>query len=208
MDRRIARTRRYLRQALMTLVQQKPLDDITIQEITDTADTARITFYRHYKDKNELLADCLYQIYEDLKDSLTIPESIPQSQIGSIIQIQTNSWYQYIAANRSLFKTLFTGSMAYTVRQQLRHIITQQTITVIQNTPSLQVHTAPLDIILVYIADTQINLISWWLETDANYSPELLAEMSVRLIESGAFHFLNKKVEPGDISYTPFQMPQ
>jgi AcrR family transcriptional regulator len=54
-DPRIARTRDKLGEALIALMQQKPFDDITVQEVLDRAGIGRSTFYAHYRDKNDLL---------------------------------------------------------------------------------------------------------------------------------------------------------
>ena len=56
-DRRKDRTRQWFQQALLDLIQERGYEDITIQDIVDRANTARVTFYRHYKDKEELLRE-------------------------------------------------------------------------------------------------------------------------------------------------------
>lgn len=55
MDRRIRHTRDRFGDALIKLVQEKPFDTITVQDILDRADVGRSTFYVHYRDKNDLL---------------------------------------------------------------------------------------------------------------------------------------------------------
>src|SRR5260370_3151354 len=55
MDRRSARTRRALHEALISLILRKGYDAITVQEIIDQADIGRATFYAHYRGKEDLL---------------------------------------------------------------------------------------------------------------------------------------------------------
>jgi len=55
MDRRAARTRRALHEALISLILRKGYDAVTIQEIIDEADVGRATFYAHYRGKEDLL---------------------------------------------------------------------------------------------------------------------------------------------------------
>jgi AcrR family transcriptional regulator len=50
-DPRIRRTRQLLQGALRTLMQEKSFDEISVQDITDTATVNRATFYDHYTDK-------------------------------------------------------------------------------------------------------------------------------------------------------------
>jgi AcrR family transcriptional regulator len=54
-DPRIRRTRTLLQGALRKLMQNKSFDDISVQDITETATVNRATFYDHYTDKYALL---------------------------------------------------------------------------------------------------------------------------------------------------------
>jgi AcrR family transcriptional regulator len=54
-DPRIRRTRQLLQSALRTLMQTRSLDEVSVQDITDTATVNRATFYDHYTDKYALL---------------------------------------------------------------------------------------------------------------------------------------------------------
>jgi AcrR family transcriptional regulator len=55
LDPRIRRTRQLLQQALDKLLEKKGFDEISVQDITDTATVNRATFYDHYADKFALL---------------------------------------------------------------------------------------------------------------------------------------------------------
>ena len=50
-DPRIRRTRQLLQSALRSLLPDKNLDEISVQDITDSATVNRATFYDHYTDK-------------------------------------------------------------------------------------------------------------------------------------------------------------
>ena len=54
-DPRIRRTRQLLQGALLTLMQTKGFDEISVLDITDAATVNRATFYDHYTDKYSLL---------------------------------------------------------------------------------------------------------------------------------------------------------
>ena len=54
-DRRVKKTKRQLRQALMHLMTEKPSRSISVRELAERADINRGTFYIHYKDVSDLL---------------------------------------------------------------------------------------------------------------------------------------------------------
>lgn len=54
-DRRVRKTQTAIKDALITLLEKKRFEEITIQEISDLADVNRSTFYTHFIDKYDLL---------------------------------------------------------------------------------------------------------------------------------------------------------
>ncbi|MBQ2218094.1 MAG: TetR/AcrR family transcriptional regulator, partial [Firmicutes bacterium] len=54
-DRRAKRSRRLLKEGLLSLMQEKKFKDISARDITESADLNRGTFYLHYPDTQALL---------------------------------------------------------------------------------------------------------------------------------------------------------
>src|SRR5881392_1785654 len=52
-DPRVRRTRDALGDALIALVQEKPFESITVQDLLDRAGVGRSTFYAHFSDKDD-----------------------------------------------------------------------------------------------------------------------------------------------------------
>src|SRR5688572_2762159 len=63
-DARVRRTRDALGDALVALMQEKPFDTITVQDVLDRAKVGRSTFYSHYSDKDDLLMSDAEEFYE------------------------------------------------------------------------------------------------------------------------------------------------
>ena len=58
-DRRVARTRNALYDALVTLILRKGYEATTVQDLLDEANVGRATFYSHFTSKEDLLARSL-----------------------------------------------------------------------------------------------------------------------------------------------------
>lgn len=65
-DRRIKYTKMVLRQALLEILQEKSIDQVTVKEICERADVNRSTFYVHYGSPQELLGSIQQQMYEEI----------------------------------------------------------------------------------------------------------------------------------------------
>lgn len=63
-DRRIQRTRNLLGAALVSLLQERDFDDISVQDVLDRAGVGRATFYVHYRDKTDLFLSDVEDFFE------------------------------------------------------------------------------------------------------------------------------------------------
>jgi len=70
-DSRVQRTRRALFDAFSGLVLEQPYDDISIAEIIQQAGIARSTFYQHFKNKDDILADSMSPMLDVLAATAT-----------------------------------------------------------------------------------------------------------------------------------------
>lgn len=54
-DKRVLATKKNLLHALITLLEEKSIEEVTVRELTKRAKVNRGTFYLHYEDKHDLL---------------------------------------------------------------------------------------------------------------------------------------------------------
>lgn len=57
-DKRVERTKGYLREALEELLREKPLERITVTEVLARAEVSKNAFYTHYGSLTALVEDC------------------------------------------------------------------------------------------------------------------------------------------------------
>lgn len=63
-DKRVIKTKAILRDSLITLLERKPLKQISVTELTELADVNRSTFYFYYDDIYDMVDKMLGDIYE------------------------------------------------------------------------------------------------------------------------------------------------
>lgn len=55
----------HLTNALLALLRDKPLEDISVSELCDLASVGRASFYRNFENKEEILRDYVHQIFTE-----------------------------------------------------------------------------------------------------------------------------------------------
>lgn len=180
-DPRVRKTRRGLQEAFVRLILKKGYDDISIQDIATEAEAARVTFYRHYRDKEELLTDCLNTLYDEL-----VTKTEPLTREGFLGGYSPISvLYAHIEEQEQLYRILFSSRGTQTVIERMRHYLAQGAIESIRTSGRELQFSIPLEIIAYHVVSAQIGLAIWWLDHDKPYPPSYMAQISLWLSLSG-----------------------
>lgn len=70
-DNRVRVTKMFIRQALLTLLKEKPLQNITVRELCQAAGINRGTFYTHYRDIYDLMEQIEEELTEEFQKKMT-----------------------------------------------------------------------------------------------------------------------------------------
>ena len=174
-DRRGPRTRRLLRDALISLILEKGYDAVTVQDITDRANLGRATFYLHFKNgKDQLLMNSLREMFDDLKGRITPPTTdIPLGDMA-LRMIPFQHAFEYRDLYRvTLLSQQGTAAIVNGIREYLAGSLRERIDVAIGEHQPL----VPLDVLANYLAGAMISLISWWLKQESNYTAEQMADM-------------------------------
>ena len=71
-SRRVRMTKRLMKDALLELLEQEELSNISVTAICERADVHRSTFYKYYKDP----ADLFMKLEEDFLDRIPLPPPV------------------------------------------------------------------------------------------------------------------------------------
>jgi AcrR family transcriptional regulator len=71
-DERARRTRDRLGNAFVALIHEKPIENVTVQDVLNRAKVGRSTFYLHFRDKNDLLLSQLEVFLETMSTLLSV----------------------------------------------------------------------------------------------------------------------------------------
>lgn len=186
-DRRAVRTRRALREALISLILEKGYDAITVQDITDRADLNRGTLYLHYRDKQDLLLSSSQDVFDDLIAQLT--PVTPEHLTINIAEQNLTLIYQHVAAHADFYRVMLGDRGVPPFTKQLRQIIAQWCLLRLEALRALgaPLTTLPAELIANFISGAIIGVAAWWLEHDMPITPEVLAQYTLQLAASGLY---------------------
>ena len=194
MDRRVSRTRRQLRDALMALILEKGYNNVTIEDITQRADLGRTTFYLHFHDKDDLLLKSLDAIAEELQNQVQ-QMSGHQLDKQKLFSNPVAIIFRHIEENRTLYRIIVKGEANKVVlrihdiiEKGFMNFLDQRLKEFIRPKPDL-----PLELVAGYFASAMVGFTIWWLEKELPYTADEAADLFVKLFFRGAAEMLNLK---------------
>lgn len=178
-DRRVRRTRRLLREALISLVLEKDLEDITIKEITERADVAYVTFFRHYDAVGELLMEVLEEQFRELR--IRVETAARDAQDGERNIVEGTLIFEHVRDNSGLYQILLNSESATLTRRRVK-----DTIAALFDRTCQPLHEGtgliPGELAADHIATALLGLIRWWLDKDMLEATGRMGEIYNRLI--------------------------
>jgi AcrR family transcriptional regulator len=179
-DQRIRRTHERLGSALVALIQERPIDEVTVQDVLDRASVGRSTFYLHFRDKDDLLLSQLEMFLENMSTALSIRKEashrvVPVAELFAHIGNQ-NKLYRALADSGRLndFFDLAQGYFARGIERRL--------------TESKRLSKLPqreLGARSVALAGSMLSLLRWWLDRAEKESPRTIDELFHRMVWNG-----------------------
>lgn len=179
-DLRVRRTRTALGTALLELIQQKPVNDVTVQDVLDRSGVGRSTFYLHFRDKDDLLISQLEMFLELMSTALSVrgdksDRVVPVEEMFAHIGNQ-NQLYRVLADSGHLkdFWDLAEGYFARGIEQRLNESGRLKNL----SQRELAARAAAL-------SGSLLSLLRWWLDRGEKETPQEMDQIFHRMVWKG-----------------------
>ena len=161
-DLRTRRTRLALRDALLDLIQTKGFDAIVVQDLADRAMINRVTFYKHYRDKYDLLEHTMQDLLAELSGPVGKLLEVPEDQAVFDALVH---WLESVSRHASFYRAMLgkQGNPAFAA--QLRGYLEAMVSEIILQQRPRPAVVAPEGLVdLRFIASGFLGVTEWWLE--------------------------------------------
>ena len=171
-DARVRRTRKAIREAIITMLLEMPYEEITVRGIAKQAGISYKTFYLHYQDQHELEMTILNQILRELSQAPIPPTTldIAESNALRLLNLSQNMTRSILALTKSPLRFEF-GRLA---NQFAGAEVLRFEIEGLQGETMRQQRLRQL--IVTHFMRNIIDLVGWWLDNDQPFPPEEMAE--------------------------------
>lgn len=186
-DRRVRKTKRLLKEGLCKLLKEKSIKEITIQNITDSVDLNRRTFYLHYNDIYDLLESMendFINHFEELHNNFVLSQDNPKEYIEVL--------FKYIDDNIDIFKVLLTNKESNFVKK----ITTKATFNGLKEHNCLNKNSEKSLYLLTFTISGVIGTLKKWASEDSNLSSsEIFALLHDMVSTISEFYMKNRENE-------------
>ncbi len=179
-DERIRRTHERLGKALVHLIQEKPLDEVTVQEVLDRSSVGRSTFYLHFRNKDDLLLSQLEEFLETMSTALSVRKEVSH-RVAPVAEL-----FVHIGDQQKLYRALadsgrlndfFDLAQGYFARG------IEQRLTESKRLPNLLQR--ELAVRAFALTGCLLSLLRWWLDRGAKEPPSDMDGLFHRIVWNG-----------------------
>lgn len=180
-DRRVRKTRRQLKECLISLLKRKKVQEITVRELTDMADLNRGTFYLHYKDVYDLLEKTETELQTDFYELFQKYDAKDLHQRPAILFKEI---YTLVHNNADLIEILLGENGDLNFVNRLKLLIREKCI---HNWMEMFRTENPIvfDPFCSFIVSGCVGMVQHWLQSGLKETPDEMAHLTELFITQG-----------------------
>jgi len=164
-DRRVARSRRALKEALTDQILERGYEAVTVQDVIDRADVGRSTFYAHFLDKDDLLMAILADLEMPAPDHSTWAPDDPA--FGWTLEL-----FRHFGSGRRLFRAVAgSQSGALARRETTRRLEGLAGAELSRVGAGRKLDALRLEIVVRFLVGTFIGFMDWWMREENEHLP-------------------------------------
>ena len=186
-DRRVARTKLAIREALVALIEEKGFDAISVRDISTRADINRGTFYLHYRDKFDLLEQTEMEIIQNVEAIILQANSLNLADFNSTDRPLpvVVSMFEYLKQNAALMHAILGLGGDFAFMERIRRTVEKNLKLGFLAGIRAVNFLVPADYLISYLLSAHFGVIQAWLQNGCRESPKEMAVILSKLSWDG-----------------------
>jgi AcrR family transcriptional regulator len=189
-DRRVARTRRALKEALTDLILERGYESVTVQDVIDRADVGRSTFYAHFLDKDDLLMAILADLEMPAPDSSSWTPDEPA--FGWTLEL-----FRHFGSGKRLFKAVASSQSGALARRETTSRFEDLVRAELSRLKAARrLDAFRVETVVRFLVGTFIGFMDWWMREENEHLPAEQVDHAFRsLVLPGVANVLELDLE-------------
>lgn len=182
-DKRILQTKIAVKKAFVELLDQKPIEKITVKEICSKAGITRGTFYAHYENEYDLLKSLILEMTNnsfDLIENVPDPDLSYEEKIGMLTDM-----FDYLKDNKQLLKMLVTRGAYIEISDRASDYFRRLCLIKSEDADTDQIKAA-----YYFTGYGILGLLGFWLNENETISSRKLAVFFKSIVDGGLREFV------------------
>lgn len=185
-DRRISKSKRALREALIALLEERGFDAITVNDLCERADLTRGTFYNHFSDKENLLAVLEDEVMADIgalqgrMHDITLADMLAYRVAGRPLPLLVEL-FDYLREQSAFLHAVLGPGGDARFAPRLREAICENLVQNILHEKYRDNPTPFVEYYVAFYAAAYLGIITCWIERGTPESSEDMARIATRL---------------------------
>lgn len=180
-DLKFTRTDKLIMSSFVELLEQTPIEKISVVDICEKAMIKRATFYNHFESKDHLFNAIMYQMQEELFLSILKgnEDLCIEDKIGKIIE----KIVDFLVVKRYSISAIIKNNKNIGYDMAVIEAMNRGIKEVIRKSKDKFTTILPTDMLIKFYGGGFVSVAIWWLTNDSDYTRDDLVSMAKTMVK-------------------------
>ncbi len=179
-NRSVRNTKKRIQDGLLLLLQKKPINQITVKELTELVDVNRGTFYFHYTDVYDLLHKTEDRFFNDFNNVLNGKDLKSSDELYPyLVEI-----FSFLEKNANMCRIFFSENCDMKFFNNIKKLVNDRCFAINQYVGEMGGKQRAA-LYNAFVVNGCVGLMQCWLDDDFAETPEEISQILLDIITSG-----------------------
>jgi len=177
-NRSVRNTKKRLKEALLILLQKKPVNEISVTELSELADVNRGTFYFHYTDVYDILYRTQDEFFREFEEILDFDENSKTNIYRYLLKI-----FSFLADNHDMCRVFFSENNDMKFFNKIKSLVNKHLCS-LWKYADISFNEANTEMYNAFIVNGCAGIMKRWLDDGLKETSEEIASLVSSIISS------------------------